>query len=189
MIPDVSAPLSPGDVAELIAALRSTVDPGTWRRAAAGIRRHPVVLVDCERLAAEHGLRDWRDDRYWFAARQAVSLTVLPALARATAAALAADQGLSRRCVVVDLDNTLWDGVVGEDGIDGVALTAAPRGEAFAAFQEYLSRTRSLDLRFAQPVFPGDDLTVRPGSPLPGRMTMEAWSRGQLSTRITVRGG
>jgi FkbH-like protein len=94
--------------------------------------------VDCERLAAEHGLRDWRDDRYWIAVRQAVSLAALPALARATAAALAADQGLSRRCVVVDLDNTLWDGVVGEDGIDGVGLAASPRGEAFAAFQEYL---------------------------------------------------
>jgi len=97
-----------------------------------------VVLVDCERLAAEHGLRGWRDDRYWFAARQAVSLSALPTLARATAAALAADQGLSRRCVVVDLDNTLWGGVVGEDGIDGVGLTATPQGEAFAAFQEYL---------------------------------------------------
>ncbi len=100
--------------------------------------REDVVFVDCERLAAEHGLREWRDDRYWFAARQAVSLGALPAVARATAAALAADQGLSRRCVVVDLDNTLWDGVVGEDGIDGVALTSSPRGEAFAAFQEYL---------------------------------------------------
>jgi FkbH-like protein len=97
-----------------------------------------AALVDCERLSAEHGLSDWRDNRYWFAARQAVSLNALPALARATAAALAADLGLSRRCVVVDLDNTLWDGVVGEDGIDGVALTATPRGEAFAAFQEYL---------------------------------------------------
>lgn len=97
-----------------------------------------VVLVDCERLAAEHGLRDWRDDRFWFAARQAISLAALPAVARATAAALAADQGLSRRCVVLDLDNTLWDGVVGEEGIDGVGLPASPRGEAFAAFQDHL---------------------------------------------------
>jgi FkbH-like protein len=97
-----------------------------------------VVFVDCERLAAEHGLGRWRDDRYYFAARQAVSLDALPGLARATAAAIAAQEGLSRRCVVVDLDNTLWDGVVGEDGIDGVALEATPRGEAFRAFQEYL---------------------------------------------------
>ena len=42
------------------------------------------------------------------------------------------------RCLVWELDNTLWDGVVGEDGIDGVGLTASPRGEAFAAFQEHL---------------------------------------------------
>src|SRR5579859_982760 len=52
-----------------------------------------------------------------------------------------------------------------------------------------LSRTRSLDLRFAQPVFPGDDLTVRSGSPLPGRVAVEAWSCGQLCTRITVEAG
>jgi FkbH-like protein len=97
-----------------------------------------VVLVDCERLAAGHGLSRWRDDRYYFAARQAVSLGALPAMARATAAALAAEEGLSRRCVVVDLDNTLWDGTVGEDGIDGVGLRATPRGEAFRAFQAHL---------------------------------------------------
>jgi NAD(P)-dependent dehydrogenase (short-subunit alcohol dehydrogenase family) len=52
-----------------------------------------------------------------------------------------------------------------------------------------LSRTRSLDLRFAQPVFPGDDLTLRSGSPLPGRVAVEAWSRGQLSTQITIEAG
>jgi FkbH-like protein len=97
-----------------------------------------VVLVDCERLAAEHGLRRWRDDRFFFAARQAVSLEALPVLARATAAALAAAEGLSRRCVVVDLDNTLWDGVIGEDGIDGVALGATARGDAFRSFQDHL---------------------------------------------------
>jgi NAD(P)-dependent dehydrogenase (short-subunit alcohol dehydrogenase family)/acyl dehydratase len=52
-----------------------------------------------------------------------------------------------------------------------------------------LARTRSVDLLFAQPVFPGDDLTLRSGSRLPGRVAVEAWSRGQLSTRITVEAG
>jgi FkbH-like protein len=123
-----------------VAALRFPESPSTVvTRINAELRaKGEVVLVDCERLAAEHGLRNWRDDRYYFAARQSVSLTALPALARATAAALAADQGLSRRCVVVDLDNTLWDGVVGEQGIDEVALTATPRAEAHLAFQKHL---------------------------------------------------
>jgi len=127
-----------------------------------------VVLVDCERLAAEHGLRDWRDDRYWFAARQAVALTALPTLARATAAALAADQGLSRRCIVVDLDNTLWDGVVGEDGIDGVGLTASPRGEAFAAFQEYLLMLHRRGVTLAVATKNDPDLARRAIAEVPG---------------------
>ena len=127
-----------------------------------------VVLVDCERLAAEHGLRDWRDSRYWFAARQDVSLAALPALARATAAALAADQGLSRRCVVVDLDNTLWDGVVGEEGIDGVGLTASPRGEAFAAFQEYLLMLHRRGVALAVATKNDADLAHRAIAGVPG---------------------
>ena len=127
-----------------------------------------VVFVDCERLAAEHGLRDWRDDRYWFAARQAVSLAALPAVARATAAALAADQGLSRRCVVVDLDNTLWDGVVGEEGIDGVGLSASPRGEAFAAFQEYLLMLHRRGVALAVATKNDADLAHRAIAEVPG---------------------
>ena len=127
-----------------------------------------VVLVDSERLAAEHGLRDWRDDRYWYAARQAVSLAALPALARATAAALAADQGLSRRCVVVDLDNTLWDGVVGEEGIDGVGLTVSPRGEAFAAFQEHLLALHRRGVALAVATKNDADLAHRAIAEVPG---------------------
>lgn len=52
-----------------------------------------------------------------------------------------------------------------------------------------LGQARSLDLRFAQPVFPGDDLTLRSGPRHPGRVAVEAWSRGQLAARITVEAG
>jgi FkbH-like protein len=95
-----------------------------------------VALVDCERLADAWGKARWFDDRYWFYAKQAVSLEALPLLARHTAAVLAADLGLARKCLVVDLDNTLWGGVVGEDGVAGLRLGDGPEGEAYAAFQE-----------------------------------------------------
>jgi FkbH-like protein len=95
-----------------------------------------VALVDCERLAAAWGKARWFDDRYWFLAKQAVSLQALPLLARHTAAVIAADLGLSRKCLVLDLDNTLWGGVVGEDGLAGIRLGDGPEGEAYVAFQE-----------------------------------------------------
>jgi FkbH-like protein len=61
-------------------------------------------------------------------------------LARETAAVLAADLGLGARCLVVDLDNTLWGGVVGDDGLEGIEIgDTSPRGEAFKDFQAYIA--------------------------------------------------
>ena len=95
-----------------------------------------VAFVDCERLAALIGKRRWFDPRYWHFAKQAVALDALPILARHTAAVIGARLGLSRKCLVLDLDNTLWGGIVGEDGLDGIRLGDTPEGEAFQAFQE-----------------------------------------------------
>ena len=100
--------------------------------------RDDVLLVDCERLSAELGSRTWFDPRYWHLSKQAVALDALPVLARATAAVIAADAGLSKRCLVLDLDNTLWGGVIGEDGLDGISLGGNAEGEAYQRFQEYL---------------------------------------------------
>jgi FkbH-like protein len=95
-----------------------------------------VAVVDCERLAALVGKRRWFDVRYWHLAKQAVALDALPLLARHTAAVIAARLGLGKKCLVLDLDNTLWGGVVGEDGLRGIRLGDTPEGEAFQAFQE-----------------------------------------------------
>jgi FkbH-like protein len=96
-----------------------------------------VSVVDCDRLAANFGRERWFDDRYWFRARQAVALDALPLLSRNSAAVIASRLGLQRKCLVLDLDNTLWGGVIGEDGLGGIVLGGDGAGEAFAAFQEY----------------------------------------------------
>jgi FkbH-like protein len=97
-----------------------------------------VLLVDCERLAARIGKQHWFDPRLWFAARRPYAQGVASLLARETAAVIAADVGLAARCLVVDLDNTLWGGLVAEEGGEGVVVGEGPEGEAFATFQEYL---------------------------------------------------
>jgi FkbH-like protein len=97
-----------------------------------------VSIVDCDRLAASFGRSRWFDDRYWFLSKQGVALDALPLLARHTAAVIAARLGLSRKCLVLDLDNTLWGGIIGEDGLDGIVLGGDASGEAFVAFQEYI---------------------------------------------------
>ena len=97
-----------------------------------------VSIVDCERLSALLGKERWFDPRYWHLSKQAVALGALPLLARHTAAVIGAALGLTRKCLVLDLDNTLWGGVIGEDGLGGIRLGGGAEGEAFVAFQEYL---------------------------------------------------
>jgi FkbH-like protein len=123
----------PGTRASLIRALNASLG------AAAGTE---CLLVDCDRLAAALGKDRWFDARYWHLAKQAVALDALPALALHTAAVLAGDLGLSRKCIAVDLDNTLWGGVVGEEGLAGIRLGQGADGEAFVAFQETLLALR-----------------------------------------------
>ena len=55
---------------------------------------------------------------------------------------LAADLGLSRKCLVLDLDNTLWGGVIAEEGLAGIKLGQGSEGEAFVAFQEYILKLK-----------------------------------------------
>ncbi|MBA3806788.1 MAG: HAD-IIIC family phosphatase [Solirubrobacterales bacterium] len=102
-----------------------------------------VLLVDCERLAARVGKRSWIDPRLWYRTRQPLAHDALGLLARETAAVLAGDLGLAARCLVLDLDNTLWGGVVGEDGLEGIVIGEGADGEAYTAFQEYVGALRS----------------------------------------------
>lgn len=104
----------------------------------AGTAGHGVAVVDCERLAGDVGKRTWTDPRYVHAAKQAVSLGCVPLLARHTAAVIGAQFGLSRKCLVLDLDGTLWGGVLGEVGPHGITVGHGATGEAFSAFQRYV---------------------------------------------------
>jgi FkbH-like protein len=97
-----------------------------------------VGLVDCEWLSAVAGKYRWFDARYRHRAKQAVGLGCVPLLARHTAAVLGAQLGLTRKCLVLDLDNTLWGGVLGEVGPRGIVLGAGPVGEAYSDFQRYV---------------------------------------------------
>lgn len=101
-----------------------------------------VAIVDCDRIAAAFGRERWFDDRYWVRSKQAVALEATALLARHTAAVIASRLGLQRKCLVLDLDNTLWGGVIGEDGLDGIMLGGDGDGEAFVAFQEYCLRLK-----------------------------------------------
>jgi FkbH-like protein len=102
-------------------------------------RRHPNVLVhDTAALAANVGHRNWFDARLWYLTRCRLSREAMRALAQSTVSLLRGWKGQTRKCIVLDLDNTLWGGLAGEDGLQGIALGEEGIGLAFAEFQEEL---------------------------------------------------
>lgn len=112
---------------------------------------HPqVTMLDTERLVAGVGVHTWEDAALWQRARQHPAPPALPALAEQQVAHLRAILGLTRKVVVCDLDNTLWGGVIGEDGLEGIAIGGpSPEGEAHAELQRYLKELRGRGILLA----------------------------------------
>lgn len=97
-----------------------------------------VDLVAIDRRIAQDGLQVWHDPALWCRAKQEVSFAAAPFYGDLVARLIAARMGRSAKCLVLDLDNTIWGGVIGDDGLDGVALGhGSALGEAFTYVQEY----------------------------------------------------
>jgi FkbH-like protein len=97
-----------------------------------------VDLLALDQRVALDGLDAWHDAGMWHRAKQEVSLAATPLYGDLVARLIAARQGRSFKALVLDLDNTLWGGVVGDDGLEGLVLgQGSALGEAFVAFQDY----------------------------------------------------
>jgi FkbH-like protein len=94
------------------------------------------LLLDTEAIAGLVGQGAWSAGRYWYAAKYPFAVAMIPLYADHIMRIIAAQMGRSRRVLVLDLDNTLWGGIIGDDGIEGLALgTGSPLGESYAALQ------------------------------------------------------
>ena len=105
------------------------------------IRRKPsnVTILNFNGLASRLGTDRWFDYPTWFNTKYGFSLDFLPDVCSLITRQIGALVGKTRKCLVLDLDNTLWGGVVGDDGCDGIMLDPNnPVGEAYRFFQQYL---------------------------------------------------
>jgi FkbH-like protein len=121
--------------------------PGTLLSAAAEVNRElcmrarsaPSVFInDVDHVAGWVGRREFLDERLWALAKSICALNCLPLLAKNIVDIALACTGRAVKCVVLDLDNTLWGGAVGDDGLEGIGLGDLDEGGAFHAFQCYL---------------------------------------------------
>jgi FkbH-like protein len=101
------------------------------------IRSSDLEVIDIERFANLIGLSTWHDLSFWHWAKVPFAPKLIPIYADYVARFLGILRGRGRKCLVLDLDNTLWGGVIGDDGLDGISLgQGSPVGEAHLAVQK-----------------------------------------------------
>ena len=101
------------------------------------VARSSNLLLDIQALAEIVGVEVWHDPTQWTLGKFPFSHQVVPLYADWVGRLIAAGCGKSRKCLVLDLDNTVWGGVIGDDGLEGIVLgNGSPAGEAFLKVQE-----------------------------------------------------
>ena len=144
--------------------------PADWRKAAYyhyyeypaehsvkrhyGIRTQDFKLIhfynDIDYLSADYGLTAWGDAFFWHMYKYAICLDAIPSLANSVANIIKSLYGRNKKALVLDLDNTLWGGIVGDDGVDGLAIgPEVPEGQVYAEFQSYCKALKSIGVILA----------------------------------------
>jgi FkbH-like protein len=94
-----------------------------------------VYVLDYDALVARHGRLTWADERKWLTARLPIAAPCLPHMAQEWLRFLIPLSHATAKVLVLDLDNTCWGGVIGEDGMAGIKLGGEYPGAAFVALQ------------------------------------------------------
>ncbi|MBD5114298.1 MAG: HAD-IIIC family phosphatase [Ruminococcaceae bacterium] len=102
-------------------------------------------IHDINYLSAQLGLEKWSDPLYWNMYKYAVAVPLIPEFAFSLSKIFASLLGKNKKVLALDLDNTLWGGVVGDDGAEKLALgQEVPMGQAYCEFQSYIKAQKQL---------------------------------------------
>lgn len=102
-------------------------------------------INDINYVSSSYGLEKWADEFYWHMYKYALAVPAIPSLAFNISNIIKAIFGKNKKAFVLDLDNTLWGGVVGDDGVENIKIgPEVPTGQVFSEFQTYLKEHKDL---------------------------------------------
>ena len=107
---------------------------------AAYARDHKDFFIqDINYLSAAYGLDRWSDPLYWHMYKYALSMEAIPTLSYNLSNIIKSIYGKNKKALALDLDNTLWGGIVGDDGVEGIEIgPETSMGQVYSEFQGYL---------------------------------------------------
>lgn len=104
-----------------------------------------LYIHDLNYTASCYGLDRWTDQSVWYMYKYAMALEAIPSLAHQVASIIKSIFGRNKKVLALDMDNTLWGGVVGDDGPEGLELgEETPNGQAYLEFQRYIKRQKDI---------------------------------------------
>ena len=109
-----------------------------------------LYINDINYLSSYIGLRYWFDRSLWYQAKYAISMESIPELAFNICKIISSIFGKSKKCLVLDLDNTCWGGVIGDDGLDRIHIgTESAIAESYSVFQKYVKELKDRGITLA----------------------------------------
>ena len=139
---DVSEPLF-GGYDRMVPGAPATVVTRLNNQVCEAAGRDGVLVLDIARASQRDGVDAWFDVGRWLQGKLEIAPQAAPLYGDLAARILGAQRGLSKKCLVLDLDNTLWGGVIGDDGLDGIVLgEGSAAGEAHLALQHYAKQLK-----------------------------------------------
>lgn len=96
-------------------------------------------INDINYVSACYGLDKWHNDFYWYMYKYGMEVPAIPHLAFNLAKIIKSLYGKNKKAIALDLDNTIWGGVIGDDGVEGIQVgVEVPSGQVYYYFQKYL---------------------------------------------------
>lgn len=108
-----------------------------------------VGIIDFQYVASQLSAEEMHDTKLYCMAKLPYTLNALPMVAQQVISVIKARMGWIKKCIILDLDNTLWGGVVGDDGSTGIKIGELGTGQAFTYFQCWLKQLKERGILLA----------------------------------------
>ena len=104
-------------------------------------------ICDINYISADYGLKEWSNPFYWYMYKYALNVNAIPYLAFNVANIIKSLLGKNKKGLVLDLDNTLWGGVIGDDGVENIKIGCEEStGQVYSEFQKYVKAQKQLGI-------------------------------------------
>lgn len=104
-------------------------------------------ICDINYISADYGLKEWSDPFYWHMYKYSLNVNAIPLLAFNIANIIKSIFGKNKKGFVLDLDNTLWGGVIGDDGVENIKIgPETSSGQVYSEFQKYIKAHKQMGI-------------------------------------------